>query len=244
MEKELYQTLYNTESTYWWFTGQRYLLNSILHYYYGHQTHLVLLDIGCGAGLNLMTLSKYGKAYGIDISDDALAFCKKRGLKHIKKSNVMDIQHKDKTFDVVTELGVFYHKAVTDDVKAMKEAYRILKPGGRFIMMDCAMMSLFGKHDIAFQGVRRYSKTELKQKLESAGFTIERITYFNSLLFIPIFIKRKLEKLSTAQPKSGVQESINPVLNKLLNVVYKCELRLLRYVNYPFGINILAIARK
>lgn len=243
MDPKLYQTLYNTESTYWWFVGQRFLLKRILQAYYPTKKDLNLLEIGPGAGLNLTVLSEFGTANGIDISDDAIEFCRKRGFT-VKKGNALEILFKDNTFDIVTELGVFYHKAVTDDIKAMKEAHRVLKPGGRFIMMDCALMSLYGKHDLAFDGIRRYNTSELKAKLVSAGFTVEKLSYYNTLLFPFIYLKRKLEKLSSAPQKSEVQESINPIINAILKALYKTELRGIKYVDYPFGVNILAVARK
>jgi SAM-dependent methyltransferase len=141
-------------------------------------------------------LKKYGKAYGIDISDDAIRYCKIRGIKNVKKSNVMNIKFKNDMFDVVTSLGVFYHRNVRDDVRGMKEVHRVLKPGGRLIFFDCAMMCLFGKHDMAFDGARRYSKKELESKLKKAGFKLEEMSYINTLLFPAVFIKRKLEKFS------------------------------------------------
>ena len=160
------------------------------------------------------------------------------------KSNVMGIKLPDNTYNVVTELGVFYHEAVTDDLKAMKEACRILKPGGIFFVFDCAMMCLFGKHDVAFHGIRRYSRRELKTKLEQAGFRVERISYINTLLFPFVYVKRKLEKLSSKQPESEVQGTINTFVNKLLTVMYKMEILMNKFLSYPFGINIYAVARK
>lgn len=243
MEKHIYELLYKTEERYWWFVGQRFLLYNILKKYCHNRKDLKLLDIGCGTGMNIKVLSNFGKAEGIDVSDDAIKFCNLRNI-NVKKSDVMGIKHKGNTFDVVTELGVFYHKAVTDDIKAMSEAHRILKPGGRFIMFDCAMKCLFGKHDIAFDGARRYSKRELAAKLKQAGFVVERITYFNTLLFPIVYLHRKLTNLTNSKPQSEVQDTINPLLNTLLKKLYKTELRGLKYINYPFGVNILAIARK
>ena len=203
-----------------------------------------LLEVGCGTGINLQVLEKFGTVYGVDISDDAINFCKIRGIKNIKKSNVMNIKFTDNMFDVVTSLGVFYHKNVSDDVRGMKEIYRVLKPKGRFFIFDCAMMCLYGKHDIAFHGIRRYSKKELESKLKQAGFTVEKISYVNTLLFPAVYLNRKLGKLSKSKPKSEVQESISPIVNLILKILYKTELRGIRYFNYPFGVNIFAVSRK
>jgi len=244
MERQLYETLYKVERTYWWFAGQRFLLNNLLQRYYDSKKGLKLLDVGCGTGINMQLLSKFGTAYGIDISDYAIHFCKMRGIKKIKKSNVMNIKFNNNIFDVVTSLGVFYHRNVTDDVKAMKEIYRVLNPGGRFFIFDLAMKCLYGKHDIAFDGIRRYSRRELKLKLEQIGFNVEKISYVNTILFPAVYISRKIGILTKSKPKSEVQDYINPALNSILKVLFKTELNLVNYINYPFGVNIFAVARK
>lgn len=244
MERKLFEILYKTEGDYWWFVGLRYLLENFLRKYYNSRKDLKLLDVGCGTGMNLKLLSKFGKVYGIDTSDDAINFCKIRGVKNVKKTNVMDIKFKASSFDVVTSLGVLYHKDVIDDVKAMKEIYRVLKPGGRFFIFDCAMKSLYGRHTVAFQGIRRYSKSELKSKLQKVNFSIEKISYANTLLFPLVYIGRKSGEFVNLEPKSEVQAEFNPFFNYILKIVYKTELKGLEYFNYPYGINIFAIARK
>ena len=243
MDTHKYETLFAIEENHWWFVGQRVLLRFFLNKYYRNRSDLKLLDVGCGTGKNVSVLSEYGAAQGSDIANDAVVYCKKRGL-NITQSDVMDLKFQDRSFDVITSLGVFYHKGITDDVKAMKEVHRILKQGGRFFIFDCAMMSLYGKHDLAFQGIRRYSKKELKRKLEKAGFIVERISYVNSILFPPIFLYRKLSNLISSTHVSDVDAPMSPLINWLLKNVYRTELRLNKYFDYPFGVNIYAIARK
>lgn len=244
MIKKLFDLLYKTEENYWWFIGQRYMVERYLKKYYNSKSNLKLLDIGCGTGATLNLLNKYGKPYGIDISENAIKYCKIRGFTNVKKSNVLDIKFGNNTFDVATCLGVFYHKSVKDDIKGLKEINRILKHGGRLIFFDCAMMSLFGKHTIAFHGIRRYSKLELELKLRKAGFEVEKISYINTILFPAVFVKRKLEKFGNAIPKSEVHEKINPLINSLLKTIFKFEIKGMDYVSYPFGVNIIAIAKK
>src|SRR3989344_8987096 len=134
MERHEYDKILELEEKYWWFIGQYTLLKQLLDKYTNtHQSkHISLLDIGCGTGKTMAILNNYGTAQGIDISDTALEFCKKRNL-NVIKSDVMNIELKDNTFDVITSLGIFYHKAITDDVKGFKEIYRILKPSSCYI---------------------------------------------------------------------------------------------------------------
>lgn len=243
MDTKEYETSFRVEEKYWWFVGQNLLVEKFLKQFYADGKKYSFLDVGCGTGITLSILSKHGEAKGIDIAEQAIHFCRKRGFK-ITKSDVMDIKFADNSFDAVTSLGVFYHKGVSDDQKGFQDIYRVLKPGGRIFFLDCAMPSLYGKHDIAFHGIRRYTKKELRQKLEKAGFGVERISYYNTFLFPLVYLKRKLEKLSKAAPKSEVSENINPILNKILTKLYCAELSLLKYVNFPAGVNILAVGRK
>lgn len=240
MKTAAYETLFKLEEKYWWFVGQRFLTEKFLKKHY--QPNQRILDVGCGTGINLKMFSKYGLAEGLDISGEAVLFCKKRGLK-IKQGNVLKLPYNNDTFDVVAALGVFYHQAVTDDLEAMKELYRVLKPGGRAYLLDPAMNCLWGKHDEFFQTGRRYTKKDLRIKLRGAGFKIEFLSYINSFVFPLVFLNRKLEKLSNSLPSSEVEE-IPSLLNKLLKWSYLFELKNLNSFKLPFGVNIYTVARK
>ena len=157
MDTKEYETSFKVEESYWWFVGQNQLVKKFLKQFYADLKNNSFLDVGCGTGITLKILSEYGTAQGIDVADQAVHFCRKRGFK-IKKSDVMDIKFADECFDAVTSLGVFYHQGVTDDLNGLKEIYRVLKPGGRILFLDCAMPSLYGKHDLAFHGIRRYAR--------------------------------------------------------------------------------------
>src|SRR3989344_7136687 len=124
MDTKEYETSFKVEEKYWWFVGQNSLVEKFLKQFYSRRLSekkkYSFLDVGCGTGITLSILSKYGKAQGIDIAEQAIHFCRKRGFK-IKKSDVMDIQYPENTFDAVTSLGVFYHKGVIDDLKGFQE---------------------------------------------------------------------------------------------------------------------------
>ena len=240
MDLREYQTLYSLEENYWWFVGQRCVVEKFLTSLGASSPHL--LDVGCGTGINLVLLGKYGHAQGVDYAHEAVEFCSQRGLK-IVQGNALSLPFKEGMFDAVTALGVFYHKAITDDVVAMKEVYRVLKHGGKFLQLDPAMMCLWGKHDLAFHGVRRYSRKELISKFVFAGFTVERCRYINTAIFPFVWMVRRLGWFSSAKPTSDVQP-MNSILNWILTKWYCFEVRLAWYVPLPFGVNVFAVGRK
>ena len=245
MKKQEFEVMYKLENKHWWFVGKRNLIFNFMDKLYKNKNNLNILDIGCGTGIIMQKLSKYGKVYGIDVSDDALKFCKARNLKNIKKASVMKIPFKNNSFDLVGCFDVLYHKGINDDLKAIKEIYRVLKKSGRLLVTDSAMICLWSKHDIATHARQRYNKKELKEKLEKAGFIIEKMSYYNFFLFPLVFIMRKLDNIfnKNKPAKSNIQET-NPLFNKILISIFKIESKLLNFINFPFGVSIFCIAKK
>ena len=245
MKKQEFELMYKLENKHWWFTGKRNLIFNFIDKLNKNKNNLKILDVGCGTGIIMKRLNKYGNVYGIDISDDALKFCRARNLKNIKKASVMKIPFKNNTFDLVGCFDVLYHKGISNDVKAMKEIYRVLKKNGRLFITDSAMMCLWGRHDIATQARERYNKEELKKKLEKAGFKIEKMSYYNFFLFPLVLIVRNLDNIinKNKPARSNIQET-NPLFNAILISIFKIESKLLNFIKFPFGVSIFCIAKK
>jgi ubiquinone/menaquinone biosynthesis C-methylase UbiE len=237
-----YQTSYEVEEVHWWYLGQRHLMVQFFQEHFPERTDLEILDVGCGTGINISKLEEFGRVYGIDVSEIATDYCRKRGHK-IVQASVMDMPFSDNSFDVITSLGVFYHREVGDDLQGMLEIFRVLKPGGRLFFFDSAMNCLSGNHDVVFHGVRRYGKPELISKLKEAGFRVEWASYMNAMIFPLAYAKRRLEKVLQVKPKSEVI-MVNSFLNSLLFTLSRADAHGASIINYPFGINIVAYASK
>ena len=82
-------------------------------------------------------------------------------------------------FDLVTSFDVLY--ALEDEIEreALNEMYRVLRPGGQVLVNVAALKILTGNHSVLVGEVRRYSRSELAERLERTGFEVRRITYTN-----------------------------------------------------------------
>ncbi len=249
MKKDEYRKIYELEEKNWWFVGKRRIIFQFLKKFLKgkkrDKTRLRLLDIGCGTGIILKNFLRYGKAHGVDISEESIRFCVKRGLKNIKKAGAEKLPFKGNSFDVIGIFDVLYHKNIKDDVKVLKEINRILKPGGLLLLTDSANMDLWSRHDIMVEARERYSKKEMKKKVESAGLMIRKLSYFNFFLFPIVYTTRKLDNAINKgkRPKSNVEKT-NIFFNFVLKNILYTESFLLKFVDFPFGVSIFCAATK
>ena len=119
-----------------------------------------ILDVGCGTGANLEMLSEFGEAEGVDVSAEALDFCRARGLENVKQGEAEHLPYEDESFDLVTGLDVVEH--LDDDLAGLKEMRRVLRPDGRALLFVPAFMFLWGVQDDISNHRRRYTIAELK----------------------------------------------------------------------------------
>lgn len=243
MEPREYQTLYELEDTYWWYVARRRVVDDMLAASCGRRNDRLLADIGCGTGASVQTLANFGRVFLIDMSVEALHFCRKRGLERTVVSSAESMGVQSSSLDIVSALDVLEH--LDHDITAMKEVHRVLKPGGTFLITVPAFGFLWSEHDEALHHRRRYTQWELRNKLTVAGFDVVRSTYFITLLFFPIAVMRFLQALfkKDAYPKTShvmLPKWINSLLENLLGL----ERWLCRWINLPFGVSIVAIARK
>ena len=104
-------------------------------------------------------------------------------------------------------------------------------------------MVLWGVQDEVSNHRRRYRLPELRRVVREAGFEVERTTYANITFFAPILLVRKLMRLTGI--RTATENSINvSMLNGVLGRVLGSESTFLRYLNFPFGVSGLCVARR
>ena len=242
MKEHTYPIMFRVEQEHWWYTGRRKILAGFVEQICRQvpDRRPRILDVGCGTGANLLMLSEYGDAEGVDISEDALAFCRERGLDKVRLGAGEQLPYDDGTFDLVTALDVVEH--MDDDLAGLREMRRVLRPGGRALLFVPTFMFLWGLQDDVSNHRRRYRLPELRRVLEQAGFEIERTTYANITFFLPILMMRQLMRLTGIKAES--ENNINvTALNGVLGSVFGAESWLLKFMNLPFGVSGLCVAR-
>ena len=243
MEKEEYQKLFALEDRLWWFVGMRAISLALIERFVPHASPLAILDVGCGTGGMLEYLGRYGTVVGVDVSDEALAYAKRRTPRALVRAGLPRLPFVSGSFDLLTSFDVIYHQAVSDDEAALSEMARLLRPGGRLLLRVPAHDWLRGRHDVAVQTRHRYGKQELREKLRRAGLQVSYLSYANCLLFPVAASMRLAEKISRSQQGSDVEE-VSPPVNELLTRALKLEAVILRRGSLPFGLSLFAVAER
>ena len=243
MEQHTYSIMYEVEGKHWWFAGRRRIIAEFVEKVcrdLGEQRPRIL-DVGCGTGANLQMLAQFGAAEGVDVSAEALDFCRARGLAEVKQGAAESLPFPDASFDLVTGLDVVEH--LDDDIAGLREMCRVLSPNGRAVLFVPAFMFLWGVQDDISHHRRRYTLPELKQRLSEAGLKIERASYANITFFFPILLGRVLMRSTGLRPASENNITIG-ALNGLLGRFLGAESWWLRRMKFPFGVSIICVARK
>ncbi len=245
MEKDEYRKHFELEESHWWFAGRRAIIEHTLRGLPLSPSEAKILDAGCGTGMNLVTYEKLGKTFGLDFEAEALRYCQRRGLKRLVRGDVQKFPFPDRTFDLVFLLDVISHESIGSDVGVLQDVHRILKRGGLVVLSDSALNFLWSRHDRAFHIRKRYVAREIVQKMDLAGFRVEKSTYFNFFLFFPIAVFRFADKLWRGEdhPVSHLNK-VNEGLNCLLSRIFQAEAPLLRNIRFPFGCSLLCVGKK
>ena len=243
MQKEEYQNMYDHEFSHWWYLGLDHLLLQVLKKF-KPRTKIKILDAGCGTG-RVMKRLEYAEVHGIDFSQDAIDFCKKRGLLKTQQGSVLSLPYPSEQFDVVISMDVIYHQGIPDDRIALREFNRVLKNHGILIVNLPALESLRGVHDQQVHTRERYTTTILKERAIAEGFTPLMMTYRLFPLFPLIFLMRKIKHFfkSNEMPTSDIGR-IPLWINQLLYAIVWLENQCLKIFSMPIGTSVFMVAKK
>jgi SAM-dependent methyltransferase len=245
MERAEYERLAALDRRLWWFRGlHAEILGALRRRAKPRSTPV--LDAGCGTGGLLAALTERLpdlEPMGIDLDPIAGSVARSASRRPVCIGSVNALPFAETAFAAIVSADVLCHRAV-DERAALGHFHRCLKPGGLLVLNLPAYRWLLSEHDVAVHNVRRYTAGGVRRLLAAAGFTGIRTTYWNTLLFPLMVLRRKLGWRRSGAPVSDVALLPAPI-EALFAALVKAEAALLGLgLRLPFGGSILATAVK
>ena len=238
MERIVYQQMAELDDRHWWYRARRKILAELIRREVHPAADARILEIGCGTGHNLAMLSGFGHVDGLELDDEAAALSEKRLGRVIIRSPLPELEGVSNDYDLIGAFDVIEH--IDDDHAALAAIATRLKPGGKFIMTVPAHPWMWTAHDVANHHKRRYSKRALRALVEGSPLRLDKIGYFNSLLFPLAIVERAASKL---RGKDDGNVSLPPrPLNNLFEAVFASERYLVGRLPLPPGLSLFAVA--
>ena len=227
------------ETASWWYIARRKLFREAVAHAVRDKREARVLDLGCTAELGSMD-GPHLRVLNTHSSLPVLAFHQIQGLSDLICTNPEELGLASNSFDAIVAGDML--QTVPDDLAALREMRRVLKDGSMLCLTVPAYPSLWGEKDEAYGHRRRYTATELRRKLNNAGFEVTRVSYLVASGFFPAMIERLGKNIFTKSidRSRALSRSSNAGMVMLLDV----ERQLIRYINLPFGTRVVCWARK
>lgn len=246
MDRHLLDEYRRLELEHWWFRGRSGILTDGMDAISAGRRDLCILNVGAATGRSTEILQPYGKVASIEYDEPSFRFCRNVLKLDILQASVTDLPFPDASFDVVTCFDVIEH--VEDHGRAVDEMVRVCRPGGTVFVTTSAYMSLWSDHDRINRHFRRYLLKELVGLFSPHAGRVIRSTYYNTLLFPPIWLVRRMERLLPRKKEEELRPDNefmqNAFTDGLFGAVFGFERRLLRHMDFPFGVSIMLVWRK
>jgi SAM-dependent methyltransferase len=237
MERVVYQQMAELDDRHWWYRARRRILAELIRREANPPAGAKILEIGCGTGHNLPMLGQFGRVDGLELDDEAAALSEKRLGRKVMRSPLPGLVRVPRNYDLIGAFDVIEH--IDDDAAAVAAIATKLKPGGKFIMTVPAHQWMWTAHDVANHHKRRYSKRSLRALIEGSPMRLDKIGYFNSLLFPIAVAERAVSKM---RGKDGTLSLPVAPLNGALEAVFASERYLVGRLPLPPGLSLFAVA--
>jgi SAM-dependent methyltransferase len=239
-ERELHAML-ELDDHHWWYRGRRRIIRAELDRL-PLRPGARVLDAGCGSGRTLQELADYGEVYGTELDPHAAEVARGRGLGEVHNGRIEELPWEDGFFDLITCLDVIEH--TPDDRATLRELRRVCRPGGFLVVTVPAYQALWSVHDVVNHHFRRYGRRTLRAAALEAGWRVQRMTSFNSLLLAPAAAVRVAQRRQLRRPieeHTSELQIASARMNWLLERPLRIEARwLARGRTLPAGLSLLA----
>lgn len=240
MERVVYDKMAELDQRHWWYRARREVLAALIARTVKLPKRARILEIGCGTGHNLAMLGRFGRVDAVELDDQARGIAEKRLGRSVKSGLLPELDGvPDRTYHLIAALDVIEH--IDNDEAAITAIAAKLKPGGKLIITVPAHAWMWSAHDTLNHHRRRYSKQTLKKLLQGSPLRLEKIGYFNSLLFPIAVAQRFICKAFAIQSDIGMGLPA-AALNTAFRHIFAVERHLVDRIPLPPGLSLFAVA--
>jgi SAM-dependent methyltransferase len=208
-----------------------------------------ILEIGCSSGFllkNMVNAFPTATIVGADVVREPLfKLATELPSVPLMRFDLLRCPLPSESFDAVVMLNVLEH--IEDDVGALRQVYRLLKPGGVVVIEVPAGPHLYDAYDKTLMHFRRYRISDVANKLQKVGFAVSRSSHLGFLVY-PAFayVKRRNQRVRPSEDlrKLVVSQASETSTNWLLKAAMTLERHLGSLFSFPFGVRCLAVGKK
>lgn len=249
MDRTAYDRFFALERSHFWRVGKRRLVLEWIERYISllnpGSNNPRILDIGGACSLIPKELQRFGTVLVLESDRTTVELAQARLGIDIRLASFPEQVPVGEQFDIITMLDVLEH--IEYDTASLAAARGLLTPKGFLLITVPALPWLWSDHDVLLHHFRRYTRGDLVQKLETAGFVVERISYYTSLLLPLLILQRSADRLRFAltgrhRTEYDVKPPLGPI-NALFGLIMTVERVVLRSGNLPIGSSLIAVAR-
>lgn len=241
MNTEEYACMRAVEDTHWWYRGLHALVSRAVGRHLSSGAPVV--DVGCGTGGMAARLESAYVITGVDLAPEAVAFCRERGMTRVAQADAGQLPLAGEVAEGVLLLDVLYHAGVPDRAAVLREAYRIVRPGGIVVLNVPAYQWLYSSHDVAVHTAHRFTRGEINGLLREVGFEIVQSSYWNSLL-LPAIVACRVGRKWLPERGSDLDPHTPDWVNRVLGGLLAFERQVMACCAWPAGLSILVVARR
>jgi SAM-dependent methyltransferase len=226
------------EKRHWWWLARQKIITSILkRLSKEYDRRPMLLDIGCGAGIQLGLIQNFDSV-GIEPSPVLAERARINTGAKILNTPLPLEPGSLPMFDCVLMHDVLEH--IDNDREALQSVLQFVSPSGFIIVNVPAHPWLWSIHDVVNEHKRRYTRRDLIRLLESADLQIEKVQYWGSFLVPAAFLQRRRHGDPNNYRVSIPSPAVCQAMSRLLTVDFMVN----SYLPSWTGLSLLSIARK
>lgn len=229
------------ETSSWWYLARRSLLREFVSDSLSDKREARILDVGGTAELDFEPTSLFRVVNQHSRLREA-AFQQLRNVANLVCSSPDELAFASNSFDLIVA-GDFL-QSVSDDRTALRELLRVLKDGGQLCLTVPAYAFLWSEEDERRGHFRRYRSSELRRKLTTSGFEVQRASYFVTAPFLPLAVFRLAKSIVRTSAIASQSIGHTRIGDAAMKLLLDGERQALHHINLPFGTVVVCWARK